>query len=300
MARPLQQSEMIAAGVRVSFVELGAEAGKAPLVLLHGLVASAACLAELMAKLPVDRRVVALNLLSAERVDGGELDVSFAGLAALVVGFLEAAGLGRVVLVGHSHGGALALQVAVSRPEALRGMVLLCPAHPFGGYDARMIRFYLTGLGGLFARMLRFLPRGLHRWGQSRVMGPGKRLTLEQLEPYRETFRSKHAIPRVLRLLRSWEADMQGLKEALERKAIETPTLLLWGDHDAVVPIATAPELERHLVQWEQVTLRGVGHLPPEEAPLECAALIKTWLIWRDTQLEVQRHSVDRDDFAKL
>jgi len=278
MTQQLHAREVVAAGVRVSYVEREAEGGKAPLVLLHGLVASAACLTELMAELPADRRVVALNLLAAERVDGGELDVSIAGLAAVVVAFLEAAGLGRVVLVGHSHGGALALQVAVSRPGMLRGMVLICPAHPLGGYSARVIRFYLSGVGGLFARMLRWLPRWLHRWGQSRVMGPGMRLTLEQLEPYRATFRTKHVIARVLWLLRSWEADMQALKEALERKAIEVPTLLLWGDHDAVVPIATAPALERHLVRWEQVTLRGVGHLPPEEAPQECGEAIAGWL----------------------
>jgi pimeloyl-ACP methyl ester carboxylesterase len=72
---------------------------------------------------------------------------------------------------------------------------------------------------------------------------------------------------------------MQKLAEALASRTTDVPALLIWGDRDPVVPAFTARELMRHLVHSEQVTLPGVGHLPNDERPEECAKLIRTWLM---------------------
>ena len=71
---------------------------------------------------------------------------------------------------------------------------------------------------------------------------------------------------------------MDELRQALASRAIEEPTLLIWGEDDPVVPIASAMELEKHLANSEMVTLPGMGHLLVEEAPEECAGLIREWL----------------------
>lgn len=72
---------------------------------------------------------------------------------------------------------------------------------------------------------------------------------------------------------------MDGLREALRKTAIATPTLLIWGDEDPVVPIASATELEEHLAVSERITLANMGHLLVEEAPEECARLIGERLV---------------------
>jgi hypothetical protein len=46
-----------------------------------------------------------------------------------------------------------------------------------------------------------------------------------------------------------------------------------------VAPLESATVLKEHLQSWQQVTLPGVGHLLPEEAPDACASLIAAWLL---------------------
>ena len=48
---------------------------------------------------------------------------------------------------------------------------------------------------------------------------------------------------------------------------IRAPTLLLWGDQDAMIPLANSADYLKAIPQATRVSLAGVGHLPHEEAP---------------------------------
>jgi pimeloyl-ACP methyl ester carboxylesterase len=50
-------------------------------------------------------------------------------------------------------------------------------------------------------------------------------------------------------------------------KTIEAPTLLLWGEQDAMIPVRNAQDYLKSLGKSRLVTLPGVGRLPQEEAP---------------------------------
>jgi pimeloyl-ACP methyl ester carboxylesterase len=62
-------------------------------------------------------------------------------------------------------------------------------------------------------------------------------------------------------------------------KRIDAPTLLLWGERDAMVPFANAAEYLAALPRATPGALPGAGHLPHEEAPersfLELLAFLK-------------------------
>ena len=98
------------------------------------------------------------------------------------------------------------------------------------------------------------------------------------LNHYRASGRVPGTVDHTLRLLDSWHADMDALRHDLEARPIELPTLVLWGDHDRVVPEHTAAGLERYVTHCEHNILQGIGHLPNEEAAAECGALIVNWL----------------------
>src|SRR5579875_3055062 len=98
-------------GVRVAYIEREAEGGQnassilPPVLLLHALLATAETLAELIAGLPAERRVVAIDLLSAGPADRAKkLDVHQESLAELIREFMDHIGLAQPVLIGHSHG----------------------------------------------------------------------------------------------------------------------------------------------------------------------------------------------------
>ncbi len=250
------------------------------MLLLHGLVAGADCFRRLGDELPEDRRVVALDLPGGGYSDRPcEGDASFRGTAELVAEVITALGMERPVVLGHSYGGAIALEVATWRPELLGAMILIAPAHPFSQREDPLVRFYLSKPGRWFARMLPRVPRWLMLETFRRMPGDRGNVSYEQIEPYLQTLRHPGTIGYVLRMLKSWNEDMRRLAEALRAKKPAVPTFLLWGELDPIVPASTGAELMEHLGACEQATMPGVGHLPNDERPEECGSLIRIWLV---------------------
>ncbi len=120
-------------GARIHYVDAGSGP---PIVLIHGLGGQ-------LLNFPPDS-LVALRrdyrVLALDRPGNGYSTLSagavptLAAHAAAVAGFIEALGLRRPVLVGHSFGGAVALRLALDRPDLVGGLALVSPlTHP---YDA--------------------------------------------------------------------------------------------------------------------------------------------------------------------
>lgn len=274
----VERHNILVEGVRISYLEKRSPKLEAPsMVFLHGLTATAETYIHLMESLGEDHRLIALDLpgtdFAGRAADG---DASLAAMARTVSLTLGQLGLERPILVGHSHGGAIALQIAAQTPDSLRGLVLLSPAHPDSPHSDLLIRFYLTPPGKLFAHALPWLPRRVQLAGFRRMAGPGSWTDPRQLEPYRANLKASGTVAHLLRLLGTWKQDMAELR-LLMQEPIRVPTLLIWGDHDRAVPVATAKDLHPHLRFWHLFTLPKVGHRPAEEAPRECAALIKQW-----------------------
>jgi pimeloyl-ACP methyl ester carboxylesterase len=266
------------AGVRLNYLEVEPvePSSKPPLLLLHQLLATAETLEGLIRELPGDRRIVALDILSAHP-DAGELDMRSRALAELVAAFARAVGLEKPVVIGHSHGGALGLWLAGMPEIGVRGLVLLCPAHPFAGYRDHVVAFYLTRWGRFLALSIPLAPSRAILWAYNQAAG-NSRITLRHLKPHLRVLRSRKALVRVLEILRTWETDMTELRQVMIAKSVKQPVMLIWGDQDSVVPMESAIELERHLAASARIMLTGAGHLLPEEAPAECGKLIRTWL----------------------
>ena len=88
--------------------------------------------------------------------------------AAIVARFIEALGLDRPLIVGHSLGGAIALALALDHPALIRGLALICPlTQPV---DAPPAAF----------RNLAAIPPSLRRLMASTIATPLSRLTAER------------------------------------------------------------------------------------------------------------------------
>lgn len=58
-------------------------------------------------------------------------------------------------------------------------------------------------------------------------------------------------------------------------KAVEAPTLLMWGEKDGMIPFANSADYLRALPHATLAALPGIGHIPQEEAPMTVAILRK-------------------------
>ena len=253
-------------------------AGQRSLLLVHGLMGTAAKLEPLMRELPGSQHVIAMDLPGAGRSERRpRLNASLYAAAKITGEFCEALGLDAPVLVGHSHGGAVGLYLAASEPLRLGGLVLLSPAHPYFRHADQLIRFYLSPLGIVFAHTLPWYPRWVQMAGLRHMAGPQSWDEPARLTPYRENLRTQGTMRHLLRLLRTWHVDMAELRSLLQAP-FRLPTLVIWGDHDRAVPAGTAAQLMRRLRCGELRIMAGVGHRPAEERSELCARWIAEWL----------------------
>jgi pimeloyl-ACP methyl ester carboxylesterase len=169
-----------------------------------------------------------------------------------LIGFLEACELGPVDLVGNSMGGGLALAIAHRRPDLVRRMVLMgsvgirFPISPgldrVWGYTPSLAN--MAELVGLFAHDPGLMTDELIRLRYEASTVPGVQ------ERYAEAF----AAPR------QRHVDAMALTDE-QLGEIQTPTLLLHGAQDAVIPVeSTSLELVRRLPNADLVVFGRCGH----------------------------------------
>jgi pimeloyl-ACP methyl ester carboxylesterase len=170
-------------GFTMPYIETG-DTGGIPLILIHGLTDSMRSYEPVLAELPDAIHAFAITQRghgdAGRPADGyGALD-----LARDVVAFMDAAGIERAVVAGHSHGATIARRVAADYPDRVLGCVLagaFSPLREQPGLRALLDEFRELGVPGRrpraslgAARAVRRRRRGVRRDRLTRA-GPGAR-----------------------------------------------------------------------------------------------------------------------------
>lgn len=247
-----------------------------PLVLVHGLGGAAVNLSELAPLLARRHRVLIPDLPG----HGGSRPLAeVQGLTSYsehVAAVAEQEEMLPAAVVGYSMGGVVALRLAVSRPEAVRGLVLVAAAGI--GSATRRAQIYLGVMGALrparamarfrhvFARRprLRHLPFAV--WGAEHPPALSPQSVLGFLEDVRSHTDTGSAG-------RALVAD----DPRPDLDDVRCPTILLWGARDRLVPLADGFEYARRL-RAPIRTLPAARHLLVGEQPAACAAVIDEFL----------------------
>ncbi len=255
------------------------KAGSGPeLILVHGLLGTASTWEPTFPGLAAHSTVYAMDALGigeSERVPG--IDVRLKAQADRIVQFMDASGIGSADFLATSHGGAVAIMLAANYPSRVRSLLLHAPANPFSSLGDPLIRFYLSGLGTWFAHRIPSLPESMQSLALGRMYGNPAQVREGSLGKYIDSLRVPGTIEHVLNMLRAWSGDMGELGPALARVR-QFPALLLWGDRDRAVDIASAEPLQRCFARAQMAVLPGAGHLPYEECPELLVRLVNEFL----------------------
>jgi pimeloyl-ACP methyl ester carboxylesterase len=206
-----------------------------PLLLVHGLGGSTRWWARNVPALARSCRVHVIDLLGFGRSRGQRFVLREA--AGLLVGMMDQLGLARASVVGHSMGGFIAADVAAQFPERIERLVLV---------DAAVLPFDRLSLRHIW-RIVQRLPH--LPWTLLPV------LCMDALQAGPVT------LIKALRELLSTDI-------RLDLARIKAPTLILWGEHDATLPLAVGRRLHGHLPQAAFLVMAGAGHHPMWERPL--------------------------------
>jgi pimeloyl-ACP methyl ester carboxylesterase len=278
-------------GRRVHYVEAGA--GE-PVLLIHGWNGSTFDMRYTIAELSRYYRVVAVDLLgygfSARPADG---DYSVGGLADFVRQFTEALYLERATVLGHSMGGAIAMQYALRYPERVERLVLVSSATPKEMLRARTFGLLVRPLMPLIT--LAFVRRGAVRRGLIGVVHDPALVTDDMLEGHFRPLRVQGHMRAQAKQLSDRRKD-----PPYDLREIRQPTLILWGEHDRVVPLSTGRELAEHIPNAQLAIIRSAGHLALEEQPEECNKLLQAFLSQAAPAPSTQSNGVARESASTL
>ena len=231
------------------------------LILLHGFGASLHTWEPWAAGLAGTHRVIRLDLpgsgLSPPDPNG---DYTDARSRQLLLALMDQLGLARASLVGHSIGGRIAWGFAAEHPDRVDKLVLVAPdgfASPGFAYGKA------PEVPATFRLMRHVLPKALLRMSLEPAYADPALLTDDITERYHDLMRAPGS--RDALLARMEQTVLADPVPVLQR--IRAPTLLLWGEQDAMIPFANAADYLKAIPQATRVSLAGVGHLPHEEAP---------------------------------
>jgi pimeloyl-ACP methyl ester carboxylesterase len=186
-------------------------------------------------------------------------------IAAAIEAFLDAVGLSRTAIVGHSWGGGFGLRFAQLYPDRVSRLALLAP----GGADVRDVwEFRLVRLPVVGELALRFGGTASVRHMMRKSFAHRDRvpegLIREQARLARSPKPDRSAGPRqMLRVERSvrWADTERDLH------LVTAPVLLLWGSEDRILPARLIDRFTARLPDVEPHVLRGCGHALHDDCP---------------------------------
>lgn len=238
------------------------DSGSAPILLIHGFGADMNGWMFNQGALAEDRPVHAIDLPGHGGSGKDVGDASLQSLAATVLDTMDALGIQKAHLVGHSLGGAIAAEIALTSPDRVAALTLIAPA----GFGPKISGEFLDGfIGESRARKLRPIIEML-------VADPGL-VTADMVEDVLKFKRLDGALP-ALRKVADLLADGSQQRIALRERLgeIRAPVQVIWGEADRILPAAHGEGLPANVTVTR---IPGAGHVPYMEKAAEVNGLIK-------------------------
>lgn len=252
-----------------------------PLILIHGIFANLFGWRHVFTQLAQEHTVYALDLkghgLSDKPASG---DYSPFGMADLVAHFMDSLGIDSAAVVGQSMGGAIAAALAVRHPTRVQRLVLVDAA----GYPLDYhVMPLLTRVAGSAAAafVLRRIPP--HRRLSAHFLRlcyyePDRTCTPDVIDGYFLPLLTPGANDVIAPLAR----DFGQTSIANRLREIQAPTLILWGQYDAVVPLHWGYRFQKDIANAKLVVFPKCGHCPHEEEPAKFVAAVSEFLKGRE------------------
>lgn len=251
--------------------------GQGPaLVLLHGTGASLHTWEGWTEELKKDFTVVSLDL-PAFGLTGPfpDRDYQIRHYTEFLDAFTNALKLDSFALGGNSLGGLIAWRFALDYPQKVKELVLLDAAGiPRQESGESPLAFRLAKQPAIAAIMQKVTPKALFKKSLNEVYGDPDKVTPSLLQRYFELFRRPGNRQAYVDRINQEDVitDPDRLKE------IDQPTLILWGETDAWIPVANAHAFAARLPNDTLLIYPEVGHLPMEEIPVQTAKDVRAFL----------------------
>lgn len=196
-------------------------------------------------------------------------------IARSIGNFLDAVGLSRAAIVGHSWGGGFALRFAELYPDRVSRLALIAP----GGLDIKDVlefRLVRIRLVGEVATFLTFAASVRHMLRKS--FAHGERIPYDRVDDLLRPMRSPRKRLATLRDMLRVERSVRWVNTERDLRLVRAPTLILWGNQDRYFPVDLIERFTARLPTVETHIVVGGGHSLHDDCPDETYALLAPFL----------------------
>ncbi len=259
-------------GTRLHVRDRGPKTAPA-VIFLHGFGASLHTWEPWANALAKDLRVIRIDLpgsgLSLPDPTG---DYSDKRTLQIINALMDQLGLVRASLVGNSIGGRMAWTFAGTYPARTDKLVLVSP----DGFASPGFEYGKTpDVPMMFKLMSVTLPKPLLAMSLKPAYAKPETMTDALATRYHDMMLAPGS--RGALLARMAQTVLVDPLPILKR--ITAPTLLVWGEQDAMIPFANSNDYVKAIAGSKRVSFKGVGHLPHEEAPEESIGAVRDFLM---------------------
>lgn len=260
----MQEKFITIDGNKIRYLESGDS--KESIVLIHGLGASAERWEYVIPYLEKNYRMIVPDLIGFGHSDKPLVDYTPDFFSEFISKFLKKINISKTHLIGASLGGQISIEFASKHKDVVKKLVLISPSglmkHSTPALEAYvMAALYPTAIGAKDAF--------------EKMAGAGKRIDPIVIERFVERMQLPNA-------KMSFMSTLLGLKnseiitETLTK--ITSPSLIIWGEHDPVIPIKYAEDFVSTIQDCRFFKMSGCGHTPYVDDPEKFANTVISFL----------------------
>ncbi len=214
-------------------------------------------------------------------------DYAIEVLMADVAGLIDASGARSTILLAHDWGGIIAWYFAMRQVRPLDRLVIMNVPHPGVMERVMRTRRQLARSWYAFFFQIPRLPEALLRARNYRAVGEAfrsmaidkSRFPDDVLKVYHDNAARPGALTAMLNYYRALIRGGGGRRQQrLGYPVIDTPTLMLWGEHDTALGKETTYGTDAFVRNLTLRYLPNISHWVQQEAPETVNAMLEAWL----------------------
>ena len=250
-------------GNTIRYVEEGAS--EENLLLIHGLGASAERWEHVIPQFAKNYRVLVPDLIGFGLSDKPVVDYTTDYLSEFIRKFLKKLGIDSVSIIGSSLGGQIGAEFTYQNNSMVEKLVLISPSgimkHSTPALDAYV--------------MAALYPSDSSASNAFQIMSGSKNIDKKTIKGFVQRMKLPNA-------KMAFMSTLLGLKDAeiISEKlvSIKSPTLIIWGENDPVIPIKYAQSFVSEIDDCRFVKMENCGHTPYVEVPDKFYKIVSDFL----------------------
>ena len=253
-ATPVRHAEVrVETGVRLHYVEQGDPQGP-PVILLHGYSDSWVSYTRVLPLIDKKYHVYVPDLRGHGESDRPASGYTFPNFAGDIIAFMDAKGIKKATIVGHSMGSFVAQHVATMAPGRVARLVLVGTAPAVSNGEVSQLQIEVNALTDpVPLKFVTEFQKGV--------------ITRQVPDEFMDrVIQESMKLP--ARVWRDAMAGMLAKDSTVELSKIKAPTLIIWGDRETVFPKRADQELLLKRIPNARLKVyEGTGHCPNWEEP---------------------------------